>query len=112
MKKHKLILNGEEVSEKEFHRRGRIGGQGIPMITKTYTDANPWVGDIGSGVLPNQIAEARALVAANNLTGVRILDDGKVECTSRGETGRLGWYKLKGGVDGDGGYGETYNSRT
>ena len=82
------------------------------MIANTFTDANPWIGDIGSGVLPSQVEEARELVSSEGLTAVRILDDGRVECTSGGDTGRMGWYKLKGSVDGDGGYRETYNSRT
>lgn len=111
MRKHKLILNGKEVTPSEFHRK-KIGGPGIAMISTTYSDAKPWVGDVGSGVLPNQVAEAREIAAAKGLSGVRILDDGRVECTSRGNRGRLGWYKLRGGIDADGGYGETYNSRT
>lgn len=112
MRKHGLILNGKRVTPSEFHRGGKIGGPGIPKAINVYTEARPWVGDIGSGVLPSQVAEARAAVAEAKLSGVRILDDGKVECTSQGKQGRLGWYMLKGGVDADGGYGETYNSRT
>lgn len=112
MRTHKLILNGKEVTPRQFHRKGPIGGIGIPMISNTFTEANPWIGDIGSGVLPSQVEDTRKLVASRGLTAVRILDDGRVACTSGGDTGRMGWYKLKGGVDGDGGYRETYNSRT
>ena len=112
MKTHKLVLNGEEVTPEEFHRDGRVGGDGIPMITKTCTDANPWISE-SLGVLPNQVAEERKRLSENrDLSSVRILDNGAVECTAPGDTGRMGWIKHRGAVDSDGGYRETYNSRT
>ena len=112
MRKHKLRLNGKEVTPAEFHRGGKIGGEGIPMITQTCTEATPWVSE-SCGVLPNQVAEERVKLAGNkDLSAVRILDNGAVECTSSGDTGRMGWVKHRGGVDHDGGYRETYNSQT
>ncbi len=114
-RKYGLRINGKEVTPAEFHRRNKIGGEGIPMISKTYTDAKPWVSE-SSGVLPHQVQEARELLAKEKsrgkLTAVRILDSGAVECTARGDAGRRGWCKFRGSVDGDGGYGETYNSQT
>lgn len=111
-RKHRLFLNGKEVTPKEFHRGGRIGGMGIPMITSTCTESRPWVTD-SLGVLPNQVAEERERLAENReLTAVRILDNGAVECTDPGDAGRMGWIKHRGAVDADGGYRETYNSRT
>lgn len=109
IKKHKLILNGKQVSEKEFHSGGKIGGEGIPMIAKTISDATPWVSE-SMGVLPNQVAEERAKMP-KHLTATRILDNGAVECTSPGESGRMGWMKHRRGVDNDGGYRETYNTK-
>ncbi len=112
MRKHGLTLNGKKVTPTEFHRGGKIGGEGVPMITKTCTDARPWVSD-SMGVLPNQVAEERKRLAEQkHLTAVRILDNGAVECTDSGNAGRMGWIKHRGGVDGDGGYRETYNSKT
>jgi hypothetical protein len=115
MKKHKLILNGMEVTEEEFHRDGKIGGPGIPMITRTCTPSRPWITD-ALGVLPNQVAEERIRLAERqqrgHLTAVRILDNGAVECTDPGDAGRMGWIKHRSAVDADGGYRETYNSRT
>ena len=110
---HKLILNGEEVTPEEFHRGGKIGGDGIPMIApQTFTDAKPWVSE-SMGVLPHQVPEARKQLEQNkDLSAVRIRDDGAVECTSRGERGRLGWMKYRGNkIDADGGYGETYEPK-
>ena len=112
MRQHKLILNGKEVTPEEFHRGGKIGGDGLPMTTRTCTEARPWVTE-SLGVLPNQVAEERKRLAKNKeLTAVRILDNGAVECTDPGPAGRMGWIKHRGAVDGDGGYRETYNSRT
>lgn|GEM_PF-2148937 len=112
MKTYKLRINGKEVTPEEFHRGGRIGGDGIPMITKTCTESNPWVTE-SLGVLPHQVKEERERLARNKtLTSVKILDNGAVECTSPGDTGRMGWIKHRGAVDADGGYRETYNSRT
>jgi len=78
----------------------------------TYTEANPWVSE-SMGVLPHQVPEAREKLAKNkDLTAVRILDNGAVECTSRLDAGRLGWMKFRGNkIDADGGYGETYEPK-
>ncbi len=108
--KYKLRLNGKEVAPAEFHRGGKVGGNGIPMVSPgTYTEARPWVSE-SQGYLPHQIPEARkALAKEKSLTAVSIRDDGTVECTSRGNAGRLGFMKFRGNrVDADGGYGETY----
>lgn len=109
-KKHKLKLNGKEVASEEFHRGGKIGGEGVPMISpNTYTDARPWVSE-SHGYLPHQVPEAREAIAKQkDLTAVRVRDDGAVECTSRGNAGRLGFLKFRGNkIDVDGCYGETY----
>jgi len=112
MRTHKLKLNGKEVTPREFHQGGKIGGEGIPMIPpNTYTDARPWVSE-SSGVLPRQVAEARESVANNKeLTAVRVLDNGAVECTDRFDAGRRGWMKHRNKIDADGGYGETYEPK-
>lgn len=110
MKPHKLFINGKEVTSGEFHRNGPIGGEGIPMCPTTCTAVNPWVSD-SMGVLPNQVEETRQNLP-KHLTAVSIRDDGAVECTDPGDAGRMGWIKYRGSVDGDGGYRETYNSKT
>jgi hypothetical protein len=104
MKPHKLILNGAAVSRREFLRR-RVGGGGVARINQTYQEHKPLVSE-GLGVLPHQVKEAREICRDAGLTGVRVLDSGAVEFTSRGDRGRRGLLKLRGKIDNDGGYGD------
>ncbi len=105
MKRHKLFLNGKEVTEEEFHRDGPIGGQGTPHITQYYNEGSPRLSE-GLGCMKHQVPEMRRIVSERGLSGVRVLDNGAVELTSRGDRGRRGLMKLRGLCDNDGGYGD------
>lgn len=103
-RKHRLCLNGVEVTEEEFHKDGPVGGEGVPMITPpTYTDAKPLVSD-GLGCMKGQVGEMREEIRKRNIKGVRVLDSGQLEITSR--RGRREVAHMRGLHDADGGYGD------
>ena len=103
MKAHKLILNGEEVSEKEFHKSGPIGGSGSPMTATTYSDAKPLVSD-ALGCMKHQVPEMREAIRHHGIKGVRVLDNGQLEITSRRGRKRVGQMRPIPLHDADGGY--------
>lgn len=82
MKKHRLKLNGKWVTSAEFHRGGPIGGQGVPSIATTYSDANPLVND-GVGCMKAQVPEMREAIRKRGIVGARVKDNGQIEFTSR-----------------------------
>lgn len=100
MKKHKLRLNGKEVTPAEFHRVP-LGGGGVAMITNTYSDAKPLLSD-GLGCMKSQVDEMREAIHKRNIKGVRVLDSGQLEITSR--RGRREVCRMRGLADADGGY--------
>ena len=107
------VRGGKVVTREEFDRTTREWphvpvtepNKDVPMVPRTYTDAEPLVSE-SLGVLPHQVAEARETYRAEGLSGVRVRDDGAVEFTARGKTGRVGLMKLRGKFDRDGGYGD------
>jgi len=101
MKKHKLILNGKEVTPEEFHRDGPIGGGGVPMVSRAYGEARPLISD-GIGCMKSQVPEMREVIQNRNIKGVRVLDNGQLEITSR--RGRRELLRVRGLADADGGY--------
>ena len=101
MKKHKLILNGKEVTAKEFHRGGRIGAGGVAMVSRAYGEAKPLINE-GAGCMKAQVPEMREVIKAHNIQGVRVRDNGQLEITSR--RGRKELLKVRGLMDADGGY--------
>lgn len=103
MRKHKLRLNGKEVTPAEFHRGGRVGGNGLPMGANTYQEHDPLVSD-GLGCMKTQVPEMREAIKAHAIQGVRVRDNGQLEITSR--RGRKELLKMRGLVDNDGGYGD------
>jgi hypothetical protein len=103
MKKHKLRLNGKEVTEEEFHRDGPVGGEGIPMGTSAYSEVAPLVSD-GLGCMQSQVGDMREAIQKRNIPGVRVRDNGQLEITSR--QGRAAICKMRGLADADGGYGD------
>jgi hypothetical protein len=105
VKKHKLRLNGKEVTEAEFHRDGPIGSPGVPMITSTYTDAKPLISE-GLGCMKHQVPEMREAIKKRNIQGVRVLDTGQLEITSRRGRREVGQMRPIPLVDADGGYGD------
>jgi len=59
-----------------------------------------------AGVLPHQVPEARRIVEERGLVGCEVQDDGQVNFTCRGNTGRNGWNRMRGMTDHDGGFGD------
>jgi len=102
-RKHKLFLNGEEVTPAEFHRSGPVGGTGVPMGTATYTDVKPLLSE-GLGCMKSQVPEMRDTIRRHNIKGVRVRDSGQLEITSR--RGRKELCRVRGLADADGGYGD------
>lgn len=109
----RYYMNGKEVSTDEFLKNAPEDWMSAPpMSAMTYRDHDPLISE-STGVLPNQVAaerkKLRKLQERGELTGVSIQDNGAVAFTSRGERGRIGWMRYRGGkVDREGGYGDTY----
>lgn len=101
MRKHKLILNGKEVTPEEFHRDGPIGGGGVPMVSTAYQDHKPLISE-GIGCMRGQVPEMREVIKQHNIKGVRVRDSGQLEITSR--RGRKELLRVRGLADADGGY--------
>jgi hypothetical protein len=100
--KHKLKLNGKEVSPAEFHRVP-IGGGGVAMAANTYQEHDPLVSE-GIGCMKAQVPEMREVIRKHNIKGVRVRDNGQLEITSR--RGRKELLRVRGLADADGGYGD------
>lgn len=102
IRKHKLILNGREVTPEEFHRAGPIGGRGVPMARlNTYQDHDPLISE-GLGCMKGQVSEMRDEIKKHGIQGVRVRDSGQLEITSR--RGRKELCRVRGLADADGGY--------
>ena len=97
-------INGKEVSREEFHRHGPVGGSGIPMCPKTYTEKNPMETTF-DGVMEHQVPEMRRALKAHSIPGVEVRDDGSFRITSR--AGRKRMHKeILGLFDKQGGFGD------
>jgi hypothetical protein len=110
----KYKINGKSVTKKQWEAREGAGlsFDAACMGTIWCSESKPALSE-SFGVMPSQVAEEREnLAKRKDLSGVRILDNGAVEFTSPGDRGRMGWIKMRNAVDADGGYRETYNSRT
>lgn len=103
MRRHKLKLNGREVTPAEFHRGGPVGGLGVPMISSTYTDANPLVSE-GVGCMKSQVGKLRETIKKRGIVGARVRDNGQVEFTSRRARKEL--LRVRGLIDNEAGYGD------
>lgn len=112
----KYLLNGKEVTREEFLAgANNTDWLRIPARTKspaTFQEHNPLISE-SMGVLPRQVKRERENLREfqdrGELTGVRILDNGAVALTDRGEQGRIGWMRYRGDkVDEDGSYGDVY----
>jgi len=100
--KYHLRLNGKRVSRKEFHRKGPVGGEGVPLPpTDTYSTARPLVTTF-MGCLPHQVEQTRRELKERNIQGVDVLPNGAFSITSR--RGRKEANAMAGLHDGDGGY--------
>jgi hypothetical protein len=103
VRKHKLRLNGKEVSPAEFHRGGPIGGKGVAMGTMAYNTAKPLVSE-GVGCMKAQVPEMREAIREHGIVGAHVRDSGQIEFTSR--KARKQVLKMRDLLDNDGGYGD------
>jgi len=108
----KYLINGKEVTRKEFIAGSHTKLDGRPMIATSCRSNKPRVSD-SMGVMPRQVAAEREklqkLRDRGELTGVNILDNGAVEYTCNGEQGARGWQRYRGNkVNLDGAYSDTY----
>ena len=103
MRKHKLKINGKEVTPAEFHRRKPIGGSGVPMITNTYSTAKPLVSE-GVGCMKAQVPAMRDAIRERGIVGAHVRNNGQIEFTSR--RARREVMSMRGLHDNQGGFGD------
>jgi hypothetical protein len=96
-------INGQVVTKEEWDARPGVGldFRHAPMGTIAYTESNPLLSE-GLGCMKSQVGEMREELRRNNIRGVRVLDSGQLEITSR--RGRRELMRLRGLADADGGY--------
>src|SRR5574343_209507 len=79
-------INGKTVSREEWDARKGVGlnlkKQDVPLGTVAYSESNPLISE-GLGCLPNQVHEMRKEIKRHGIQGVRVLDNGALEITSR-----------------------------
>ena len=98
-------INGKYVTQQEWDAHEGVGleeGE-APMGTVAYTESNPLISD-GLGCLKNQVPEMREEIRKRSIKGVRVLDNGQLEITSR--RGRNDVLDMRGRHDMDAGYGD------
>jgi hypothetical protein len=79
----KYKINGKEVTKAEWDaRKGRGLKGGVPLGTVAYSESKPLISE-GLGCLPNQVPEMREAIQRHGIQGVRVLDNGSLEITSR-----------------------------
>lgn len=101
----KYRINGKTVSKEEWDAKKGAGldFKSAPLGTVAYSESAPLISD-GIGCMRAQVSEYREEVKRHGIRGVRILDNGQVEITSR--RGRRDLLRLRGLVDNEGGYGD------
>ena len=106
----KYKINGKTVTKQEWDARPGYGLRGgVPYGTVAYTESKPLLSD-GLGCMKSQVPDMRKLVKEEKIQGVRVLDSGRLEITSR--SGRKKLMGVLSGirgcmyVDADGGYGD------
>ncbi len=80
-RKHKLRLNGREVSAREFFR-SRCGGTGVPFITKTFSESTPH-SSLSISCHRDTVEAYREVARRHNLTGVSFDNEGNYTATSK-----------------------------
>jgi hypothetical protein len=100
-------INGKTVTKKQWNKRKGVGldlsKKETPLGTVAYSESSPLVSE-GLGRLPHQVKEYRESIRKERIHGVRVLNSGAVEITSR--SGRNQLMKMLGKHDLDGGYGD------
>jgi len=97
-------INGKKVTKDEWDLRSGVGlNSGVPFGTVAYSESRPLISQ-GLGCLRSQVPEMREVIKKHGIMGVRVLDSGLLEITSR--RGRRELCRVRGLADADGGYGE------
>ena len=97
-------INGKYVTKKQWDARKGVGIKGgVPMGTVAYSESKPLISE-GLGCMKAQVPDMRAVIRKHNIKGVRVLDSGQLEITSR--RGRKELCRVRGLADADGGYGD------
>jgi len=97
-------INGKYVTKKQWDARPGAGFQGgVPMGTVAYSESKPLISD-ALGCLPNQVPEMREAVKRHGIQGVRVLDNGQLEITSRRGRKEVGLMRPIPIFDAEGGY--------
>jgi len=101
----KYKINGKEVTKEEWDAAAGAGFEPgeAPLGTVAYSESSPLLSD-GLGCMKEQVGEMRREIKRRNIQGVRCLDNGQLEITSR--RGRREVCRMRGLHDNDGGYGD------
>lgn len=95
-------INGRYVTKEEWDATPGVGWKGgAPMMTVAYSESKPLISE-GLGCMRSQVAEMRKAIRLHNIKGVRVLDNGQLEITSR--RGRREICRMRGLADADAGY--------
>lgn len=86
---------------KRKHKPKRSKILAVPMVANTYREHDPLVSE-GLGCMESQVPEMREAIRKRNIKGVRVLDSGQLEITSR--QGRKEVGQMRGLGDADAGY--------
>lgn len=98
----KYKINGKEVTKAQWDARKGVGLRGgVPMGTIAYSESKPMISE-GLGCMRSQVPEMRETIARNGIKGVRVLNNGQLEITSR--QGRRDLLRVRQMVDADAGY--------
>lgn len=104
-------INGKVVTKEEWDSRPGVGldFRSAPMGTVAYTESKPLISD-ALGCMREQVPEMREMIKQENIRGVRVMDNGQLEITSRRGRKELmrALSQARGCrmVDADGGYGD------
>ena len=93
-------INGREVTKEEWDATPGAGW-GVPLMTVAYSESKPLISE-GLGCMRSQVQDMRDAIRKRNIRGVRVLDTGQLEITSR--RGRREVLHMRGLADAEGGY--------
>ena len=99
-------INGKYVTQEEWDSRKGIGLHGgAPYGTVAYSESKPLLSD-GLGCMRSQVPEMREAIKKHRIQGVRVLDSGQLEITSRRGRKEVGLMRPVPLHDAEGGYGD------
>ena len=100
-------INGKTVTKEEWDAHKGVGlklrSGHVPYGTVAYSESNPLLSD-GLGCMRSQVPEMREAIKKRNIQGVRVLDNGQLEITSRRGRKEVGLMRPIPLHDAEGGY--------